>query len=97
MRLDITLKHINHSEEIKSFINDKTQKLTHYFHGKIHAVWTISYERDTHISHLHVLGNSIDYYSNHEDHNILTSIEHAVSKLEKQLKKKKEQRISRSA
>lgn len=76
--------------EIKEFLEEKTQKLERYFQGKIHARWTISYEQDEHVAHLHVTGNSLEYFAEDRQHNLFSSIEEAIEKVERQLQKRKE-------
>lgn len=91
MQVEFTLKNTKTSgEEIKSFIHDKTGKLEKYFQGRIHARWVISYESDEHVSHLHVTGAAGEYFGEAREHNLLTSIEEAVDRVERQLKKQKE-------
>jgi putative sigma-54 modulation protein len=90
MQVDIAFKNINSGDSIKEFVNDKTSKLEKYFNGKIHAKWMLAQEKDEYIAHLHILGNSIDYFGEARLENLLSSIEASVDKVEKQLKKHKE-------
>lgn len=91
MQMEFVLKNTHtKGNEIKEFLEDKTSKLERYFQGRIHARWIINFENDEHISHLHVTGNSVDYFGESRQHNILTSIEDAVEKVERQLQKRKE-------
>lgn len=89
--MEFTLKntHVN-GAEVRPFLEDKTAKLERYFQGRIHAKWTISYENEEHVSHLHVIGNVGEYFGEARNHNLLSSIEDAVDKVERQLIKHKE-------
>ena len=90
MQIDYVFKSFDSGTEIKTFIDDKTSKLKKYFDGKIHAKWTFTQEKAGYISHLHVMGNNIDYFGEAKNDNLLSSIEEAVERVEKQLKKHKE-------
>ena len=91
MQVDFVLKNTHATgASIKDFLNDKTSKLKKYFDGRIHAKWTISYENDLHVAHLHVTGNMGEYFGESRLHNLLSSIEETVDKVETQLRKHKE-------
>jgi len=90
MQVDYVFKSFDSGAEIKTFINDKTAKLEKYFQGKIHAKWTFTQEKINYVAHLHVVGNHIDYFGEASHENLPSSIEEAVERVEKQLKKHKE-------
>ena len=92
MKLDLVMKHTHATaNDIRPFVEDKTGKLEKYVQGEFHAKWTITYENDEHISHLHVTGsNSVDYFGEGREHNLMSSVEDAVERVERQLKKHKE-------
>lgn len=92
MQLDFVLKHMHTSgQDIRPFLEEKTVKLEKYMQGEFHAKWTISYENDLHVAHLHVTGShSVDYFGESRVHNLYSSIEEAVERVERQLKKHKE-------
>ena len=91
MQVDFTLKNTRTTgNEIKAFLEDKTAKLEKYFEGRLHAKWVISNEADEHVAHLHVTGNNMDYFGEARDHNIMSSIEEAVDRVETQLRRHKE-------
>lgn len=92
MRLDLVMKHTNtNATDVRGFVGEKTAKLEKYMQGELHAKWTISYENEEHIAHLHITGsNSVDYFGEARQHNLLSSVEEAVEHVERQLKKHKE-------
>lgn len=91
MQLEMAFKNVEANDRIKEFIDEKSERLTKFFDGNIVVQWTISMEHNEHLAKLHVLGNSMEFHSEATDHNIMTSVEDAVHKMETQLKKKKEQ------
>jgi len=91
MQMEFTLKNTQtKGGDIKEFLEDKTSKLNKYFNGKLHARWVISFEQQEHEAHLHVTGNNMDYVGKARDANLLSSIEAAVDKVDRQLSKHKE-------
>jgi len=91
MQIDLVFKpKVNSTENIKEFVNEKTQKLEKYFHGNFHARWTFSTEKDDYKSHLYIVGNNIDYFGEDSGTNLFSTIESCVDKVEKQLRKLKE-------
>lgn len=91
MQMEYVLKNTHaKGAEIKDFLEDKTGKLKKYFHGNFHARWNIVWDADEHEAHLHVTATNVDQVGKARNHNILTAIEEAVEKLEKQLAKHKD-------
>lgn len=91
MQMEFTLKNTHaKGNEIKEFLEDKTSKIERFFDGRLHARWNITFENDEHVAHLHVTGNNLDYFGEARDHNLLSSIEAAVDKVERQLQRHKE-------
>lgn len=92
MQMEFVLKNTHaKGTEIKEFLEDKTSKLERYVSGHFHARWNIVYEQDEHEAHLHVTGNNVDQMGKARHHNILTAIEDALDKVERQLNKHREQ------
>lgn len=91
MKMEFVVKnpHVKGSD-IKPFLEDKTGKLEKYIHGHFHARWNITFEQDEHEAHLHVTGNNVDHMGKARNHNLLTAIEEAVDKVERQLQRHKE-------
>lgn len=90
MQLEMVFKGLESPQETKKFVEHKTEKLTKYFDGKFHARWNFSRQNEFCVAHLHVTGNHIDHFGEAEHDNLFTAVEHAVEKLEKQLRKHKE-------
>lgn len=91
MQIDLVFKpNVSNSDGLKGFVNEKTEKLEKYFKGNFHARWTLSKEKDDYIAHLYVVGNGIDYFGEERHDNLLTAIESATDKVERQLRKLKE-------
>jgi putative sigma-54 modulation protein len=92
MQMEYVLKNTHtKGSEIKDFLEDKTSKLERYVHGHFHARWNIAYEQDEHEAHLHITANNVDMIGKARHHILLTAIEEAVEKVERQLNKHREQ------
>ncbi|MFZ9596434.1 MAG: ribosome hibernation-promoting factor, HPF/YfiA family [Bdellovibrionia bacterium] len=90
MNLTIAFKHMNSSDSLKSFVEEKSETLKRYFHGNISVKWTLSIEKKDHIAHCHVMGNHMDYFGEAVSEEIKASIDLAIDKIEKQIRKHKE-------
>ena len=91
MQMEFVLKNTHtKGSEIKEFLEDKTGKLQKFVQGHFHARWNIVYEADEHEAHLHITGSNVDQIGKARNHNLLTAIEEAVDKVERQLTKHKE-------
>ena len=90
MIVNMSFRHMDTTEALKNFTLEKTEKLQKYFDGKIHVVWNFSVEHQDHIAHVHLTGNQMDYFGEAITGDLYASIELAVAKIERQLKKRKE-------
>ena len=91
MQIDFVLKNTHVTGgEIKEFLDDKTGKLKKYYDGRMNAKWTISYEKEEHVAHLHVTGAAGDYFGETRLHNLFSAIEETIDKVERQILKHKD-------
>jgi putative sigma-54 modulation protein len=78
------------SDFLKTFIQEKSETLKRYFHGKISATWSLSIEKQNRIAHCHIVGNHIDFFGEATTEDFKASIDLTLEKLEKQIRKHKE-------
>lgn len=90
MNLNMSFKHMDATDSIKNFAGEKSQKLEKYFQGKINVTWNFSVEKMAQIAHCHLMGNSMDYFGEASTQDLYASIDAAIEKIEKQLRKHKE-------
>ncbi|MEK7690614.1 MAG: ribosome-associated translation inhibitor RaiA [Bdellovibrionota bacterium] len=90
MIINMSFKQLEPTEAIKAHATEKSEKLKKYFDGKIHVTWNFAVEKQSQIAHCHLVGNHMDFFGEAATEDLYASIELAVSKLEKQLKKHKE-------
>ena len=90
MNLTVAFKNIEASDHIRSFAEEKTATLKRFFDGKINVKWTFSNIKESLIAHCHLVGNHMDYFAEASNQDFRSSIEDAISKIEKQVQKHKE-------
>jgi putative sigma-54 modulation protein len=90
MNLNMTFRQMTASDAIKFYTREKSERLKKYFRGKITVTWNFSVVKKDHIAHCHLVGNNMDYFGEATTEDLHGSIDQAVEKIEKQLRKHKE-------
>lgn len=90
MNLQVSFKNIDSSPSLKEFIEGKSSTLKKYFDGKISVTWTIGLEHQAKIAHCHLVGNNMDYFGEGSTEEFKASVDVALEKIEKQVRKHKE-------
>src|SRR4051812_4511037 len=90
MNLNISFKHMDSSENLKVFIQEKSESLKKYFDGRISVTWNLSMEKQNRVAHCHLVGNNMDYFGEALTEDFKASIDMALDKIEKQVRKHKE-------
>lgn len=90
MIVDIHFKHMDTSESLRAYATEKSEKLKKYFEGKVHVTWSFTKEHGEFISHCHTVGSHIDLFGEGRADEAYATVDMAVTRLEKQLKKHKE-------
>jgi len=86
----MTFKHIKPTEKVKSYAQEKTERLNKYFNGKINVSWNFTFEKNLAVAHCHVIGKDINYFGECEAESLSASIDLVVEKIERQVRKHKE-------
>lgn len=90
MMINIRLKNLELTETTKGQVNTHSEKLAKYFDGRIHITWNFEQERGIFIAHCHLVGNHMDYFGEGRADTFLASVDLALEKIERQLRKHKE-------
>lgn len=90
MNLHFSFKHMEPSDSIRDFAEEKSEKLKKYFDGKITLNWNFTHEKFNRVVHCNLVGNSMDYFAEATSEDFLASIDQVLVKLEKQIRKHKE-------
>lgn len=90
MQLNISFKHITPSDALKVFTEEKCEKLKKYFNGRITVNWNFTVENLSKVAHCHLVGNNMDYFGEGSTDDFHASVDVALDKIEKQIRKHKE-------
>lgn len=92
MQIDITGHHIDVTDSMKQYVNDKFEKLERHFDHvtDIHVILTVEKLRQQAEATMHISGGKL--FADAEDENMYAAIDSLVSKLDRQVKKHKEKR-----
>ncbi len=90
MIINYRMKNIEVDDASKSTVHEHSEKLAKYFEGRIHITWNFELERNIYIAHCHMVGNHMDFFGEGRSDAFNTSVDLALDKIERQLKKHKE-------
>lgn len=90
MDLNISFKQMDSSDALKEFIRAKSDTLSKYFQGKISVNWNLCIEKQNKVARCHLLGNNMNYYGEGVTEDFKASIDEALDRIEKQVRKHKE-------
>ena len=90
MVLNISFKHMDSSDALKAYTQEKSERLMKYFDGRITVDWNFSIEKQSRVAHCHLVGNNMDYFGEASTEDLYASVDVVIEKIEKQLRKHKE-------
>ncbi len=90
MQIAITFKNIDTSENIKRHIAEKIEKLDKLLDNQGEATAVLSVEKFRNIAEISITGDRLVLNAKEETSDIYSSIDAAIDKLDKQIKKNKE-------
>lgn len=91
MKIVSSFKHLEHTPALDEKIQEKSQKLKKFFEGNFEVHWTC-YVRDdgAHCADIKLIGPSFEYHATSHSESLYKSLDKSVSKIEKQVAKKKD-------
>ena len=90
MDLHISFRNMDTSQALQVYTREKSEKLKKYFDGRISVSWNFSVEKLSKVAHCRLVGNNMDYFGEASTEDIHASVDQALTKIEKQLRKHKE-------
>lgn len=90
MVIHISFKHMNTSQTLHKYIEEKCERLAKYFRGRIHLTWNLETNKLQRSAHCHLVGNHMDYFGEATTTDFRASIDQAIDKIETQLRRHKE-------
>ncbi len=90
MQISVTFKNIDPSEHLKSYVQNKLNKLDKLLDNPAEANVVLSVEKIRHIAEIKIIGDRLNINCREKTGDMYSSIDMAMDKLEKQIKKNKQ-------
>ncbi len=90
MKITITGRHVEITQSLKDYAENKTAKFEKYFHQLIDATMIMAVQKLDHMVELLINGDGVQFYAVEKSGDMYSSIDLIVDKMEKQIVKYKE-------
>ncbi len=90
MNTTVTFRHVQPSEALKAYAEEKIGRIDKYLQEPIDAHWVLMVEKIRHIADVTILVNGITIKAEEETNDLYRAIDKVVDKIEIQVKKYKE-------
>ncbi|MFQ5735731.1 MAG: ribosome hibernation-promoting factor, HPF/YfiA family [Thermodesulfobacteriota bacterium] len=90
MQVNVTFRHIETSEPLRSYAEEKTARLAKYLAEPVEVHWVLTVEKIRHIADATVVGNGVTIKAQADTQDMYSAIDTVIEKLEKQVRKHKE-------
>lgn len=87
MQVSITGRHINLTEPLKNYVEDKLNHLRHSFEQVVHAHVVLSVEKFRQCAEVTLHANGLTIHGKHETEDMYASIDGVMDKINRQLKR----------
>ncbi len=90
MQISVTFKNLDPSDHLKSYVQNKLDKLDKLLDNPAEAHVVLSVEKIRHIAEIKIIGDRLSINCREKTSDMYSSIDMALDKLEKQIKKNKQ-------
>lgn len=90
MQVSVTFKHLEPTDAIKAYAEDKVGKIKKYLDNPVDASVVLSVEKFRHIAEVNLIVNSIAVSATDATEDMYSSIDNVMNKVERQLRRYKE-------
>lgn len=90
MQITTTARHFELTAALRGHIDERLQKLRRYFDRILKAHVTLTVQKHDHVAEISLHGNGVDFNGHGKSEDMYVSVDLAVEKLERQLKRHKE-------
>lgn len=90
MHVTVTFRHMESSDALKTYAEEKTQRLSKYLVEPIEVHWVLSVEKIRHNADATIVANGISVKATEATQDMYSAIDMVMDKLEKQVRKHKE-------
>lgn len=94
MQVSVTFKHLDPTDAIRSYTEEKVKKIKKYIDNPIEANVVLSVQKYRHIAEINLMANGIPISGSESTEDMYSSIDKVMDKIERQLRRHKE-RIKR--
>ncbi len=95
MHVTVTFRHMESSEPLKQYAEEKTRRIEKYLDEPIEVHWVLFVEKIRHIAEATVVAKNISINAREETQDMYSAIDLAMDKLEKQVRRHKEKMKNR--
>lgn len=88
MELNVTFRHMDHTEALDSAIKTKAEKFNKWLHGSGNIQWTCFKENTTFTSEVKIHHERKDYFAKASDGDMYKTFDLVIDKLQHQIQKK---------
>ncbi len=85
MQLNISFRHIDHTESLDAKIKSKAEKFKKWFHNNPTVQWTCWLEDNTHISEVIIHDSGKDYVAKASANDLYKTFDLVISKIQNQI------------
>ena len=90
MQTSVTFKNLDPSENLKTYVSDKLDRLDKYLDNPAEANVVLTVQKFRHIAEINLIGDRLNINGKDETNDMYSAIDMALDKLEKQIKKNKQ-------
>ncbi len=90
MHVPVTFRHMETSEPLKSYAEEKTERLAKYLVEPVEVHWVLAVEKIRHIAEAVITANGVSINAESKTGDLYSAIDGTLDKLEKQVRKHKE-------
>jgi len=90
MQTSVTFKNLDPSDTLKSYANDKLERLDKFLDNPAEASVVLTVEKFRHTAEITIMGDRLNVIAKEETNDMYSAIDMALDKLEKQIKKGKQ-------
>ncbi len=90
MQTSVTFKNLGPSENLKTYVSEKLDRLDKYLDNPAEANVVLTVQKFRHIAEINLIGDRLSINGKDETNDMYSAIDLALGKLEKQIKKSKQ-------
>src|SRR3990170_1630413 len=90
MHVTVTFRHMESSDPLRSYAEEKSERLQRFLFEPIEVHWVLSVEKIRHIADATIVANGVTVKAQESTQDMYSAIDMALEKLEKQVRKHKE-------